>query len=306
MTEKFLLVDPEEHMQTIKALASPMRVSILKLLGSEGPKNVNQLAEALDLPQSTVSANVQSLEAAGLLATRTVKARKGNQKLCEATYSDVLISFGATKPESPNEEIEVAMPIGLFTDWDVTGPCGLCSKDGIIGLLDVPDTFLEPDRMKAGLLWFNRGYVEYKFPNNAKLRSSDITAVEFSMELSSEVPGTSPDWPSDISLQVNGVDVATWTSPGDFGDKRGVYTPSWWKLAGSQYGKLKTWRVNGDGSYVDGVKVSDVTIDDLALDQHHSIRVRIGVFEGADHPGGINIFGRGFGNYDQDIVMRIL
>jgi hypothetical protein len=25
----------------------------------------------------------------------------------------------------------------------------------------------------------------------------------------------------------------------------------------------------------------------------------------AEHPGGINIFGRGFGNYDQDIVLRL-
>ena len=29
------------------------------------------------------------------------------------------------------------------------------------------------------------------------------------------------------------------------------------------------------------------------------------VKEDAKHPGGINIFGRGFGNYDQDIVLRI-
>jgi predicted transcriptional regulator len=27
--------------------------------------------------------------------------------------------------------------------------------------------------------------------------------------------------------------------------------------------------------------------------------------ETAEHPGGINIFGRGFGNYDQDIVLRL-
>ncbi len=53
------------------------------------------------------------------------------------------------------------------------------------------------------------------------------------MELSSEVPGTSADWPSDITLAINGNDVGTWTSPGDFGDKRGVFTPDWWKLKGS-------------------------------------------------------------------------
>ena len=46
------------------------------------------------------------------------------------------------------------------------------------------------------------------------------------MELSSEVPGTNLDWPSDITLWVNDIIVGTWTSPGDYGDKRGVYTPT--------------------------------------------------------------------------------
>ena len=197
------------------------------------------------------------------------------------------------------------MPLGLYTTCEVTGPCGLCSADGVIGLLDVPNTFLEPDRMKAGLLWFTRGYVEYQFPNNTKLNRTKPTALEFSMELSSEVPGTATDWPSDIFLQVNGVDIGTWTSPGDFGDKRGVFTPDWWKLAGSQYGKLKNWRVNGSGSFIDDMRISDVTLDDLKIDQHHSIRMRIGVKQDAEHPGGMNIFGKGFGNYDQDIVLRI-
>ena len=92
------------------------------------------------------------------------------------------------------------------------------------------------------------------FPNNAKVSNAVIEAVEFSLELSSEVPGTSADWPSDITAAINGVEIATWTSPGDYGDKRGVYTPGWWKLRGSQYGKLKTWRVNGDGTFVDGLE----------------------------------------------------
>jgi predicted transcriptional regulator len=188
----------------------------------------------------------------------------------------------------------------------VTAPCGLCSPDGIIGLLDVPDTFLEPDRMKAGLLWFSRGFVEYQFPNNARLTNSEIKALEFSMELSSEVPGTSTNWPSDITAWVNGIEIGSWTSPGDFGDKRGVYTPHWWKLKGSQYGKLKSWRITPEGTFVDGVKVSTVTIAELDISQHSSIRLRIGVKQDATHPGGINIFGRGFGNYDQDILLRIV
>lgn len=304
MTNKFLVVDPSQRLDIIKGLASEVRIAILRLLGTEGPMNVNQIAEKLKLPQSTVSSNLQVLEDVGLVLTRSQKARKGSQKVCQSVFTEILVAFD-DRHRAADNEIEVAMPLGLYTRCEITGPCGLCSSEGVIGLLDVPDTFLEPDRMKAGMLWFTKGFVEYQFPNNAKLTNTQPTAVEFSMELSSEVPGTSADWPSDICLQVNGVDVATWTSPGDFGDKRGVHTPDWWKLAGSQYGKLKTWRINGDGSYVDGVRVSDVTLGELRINEHRSIRMRIGVRDDADHPGGINIFGRGFGNYDQDIVMRL-
>ena len=125
------------------------------------------------------------------------------------------------------------------------------------------------------------------------------------MELSSEVPGTSADWPSDITVSVNGIEIGTWMSPGDFGDKRGVYTPDWWKLKGSQYGKLKNWRITHDGTFVDGMKISPVSLKELDLENHRSIRLKIGVNDDAKHPGGINIFGRGFGNYDQDIVLRL-
>lgn len=305
MNRNFLVIDPEENMVTLKGLASPVRARMLKLLQVDGPMNVNDIARRLSLPQSTVSSNLQILEEGGLVRCETVKARKGNQKICHAAFDEILVLFKETLPPKAENAIEVAMPLGLYTACSTQAPCGLCSVDGIIGLLDVPDYFLDPGRMKASLLWFGRGYVEYQFPNNAKLAGSDIESIAFSMELSSEVPGTSADWPSDITLWVNGVEVGTWTSPGDFGDKRGVYTPSWWKQKGSQYGMLKTWSINGTGSYIDSVRISDVTIDALDLAGHHSIRMRIGIREDAKHPGGVNIFGRGFGNYDQDIVMRI-
>jgi predicted transcriptional regulator len=305
MTGKVLVIDPSERQDIVRGLASDVRISILRLLRIGGPKNVNQIADELALPQSTVSSNLQILEDAGLITTESVKAKKGSQKICHSAFHEILIAFHDDVVGRRDDLIEVSMPLGLYTQFEVTSPCGLCSKDGVIGLLDVPDTFLEPDRMKAGLLWFTHGFIEYQFPNNTMLKKARPKALEFSMELSSEVPGTAANWPSDIFLQINGVDIGAWTSPGDFGDKRGLYTPDWWKLAGSQYGKLKNWRVNGEGSFIDGVKISNVRLDDLGIDRHRSIRMRIGVSEHADHPGGINIFGRGFGNYDQDIVLRI-
>lgn len=304
MPRNFLVIDPEDGIEVLRGLANPARVKILKLLTTAGPLNGNEIAERLELPQSTVSTNIQQLESAGLIRTETQKARKGNQKICYTMFDEVLVMFKEAVT-APSNVIDVAMPLGLYTGYDVSAPCGLCSTEGIIGLLDVPDTFLNPDRMNAGLIWFTRGYLEYQFPNNARLSQTTVESLEFSMELSSEVPGTSADWPSDITVSVNGVEIGTWTSPGDFGDKRGVYTPDWWKLKGSQYGKLKSWRVTGNGTFIDGMKISPVSLVDLDLTTHHSIRLRIEVKPDARHPGGINIFGRGFGNYDQDILLRL-
>jgi predicted transcriptional regulator len=305
MSRNFLIVDPEEGIEVLKAFASPARVKVLKLLHQKGAMNINDIASALDLPQSSVSSNVQILVDAGLIRTETQRARKGNQKLCHTLFDEVLVMFKEDVAPANSDMVEVAMPLGLYTSCDVSAPCGLCTTEGIIGFLDVPDTFLDPARMGAGLIWFTRGYVEYQFPNNTKLMAGQLESRDFSMELSSETPGTAANWPSDISVSVNKVDIGTWTSPGDFGDKRGVYTPDWWKLKGSQYGMLKSWRVTESGTFVDGVKISPVSLKDLELDEHRSIRLRIGVREGARHPGGINIFGRGFGNYDQDIVLRM-
>lgn len=305
MARNFLVVDPEEQPEVLRGLASPLRVQILKLLHRGVGVSVNAISEALDLPQSTVSSNLQILETAGLIRTEAHKGRKGNQKLCFSTFDEILVVFKEDIADTSANVVDVAMPIGLYTSCEVSAPCGLCSPSGIIGLLDVPGAFLNPDRMNAGLMWFTRGFVEYQFPNNARLAGREITALEISLELSSEVPGTSADWPSDITVAINGVEVGDWTSPGDFGDKRGVYTPDWWKLKGSQYGKLKSWRVTPEGSFVDGMKISATSLRDLDLGAHHSIRLKIEVKPNARHPGGVNIFGRGFGNYDQDIVLRL-
>jgi predicted transcriptional regulator len=304
-TNAFLTLMPDENADAISALAGPVRLAILKLLRQSGPMNVNMISAALKLPQSTIATNIKVLEASRLIHTEAAKARKGQQKICSVPFDGVLIRLGGEAATRRDDLVEVSMPIGLYTSCEVSAPCGLCSTEGIIGLLDVPDFFLDPGRMRASLVWFGRGFVEYKFPNNARLLEQRVQALEFSMEMSSEVPGTNVNWSSDISIWINGVKVGTWISPGDFGDKRGTYTPRWWKLAGSQYGQLVTWRISERGSFVDKSQVSKVDLNKLELSKHHSIRLRIGIGDGAKHPGGVNIFGKGFGNHDQDILLRM-
>jgi predicted transcriptional regulator len=301
----FLAVDPMRQFAVVRGLASPVRVRILQLLRRSGPLNVNQIAEALELPQSTVATNVQILTEAELIETSLGKASKGQQKVCWARFDEIVIQLSPDPPNRDTNLVEVEMPLGLYTNCEVTAPCGMCSTERVMGVLDVPDLFLDPARVQAALIWFGRGFVEYKFPNNAKLVNRAIETLEFELELSSEVPGTNKDWPSDISVWVNDVAVGVWTAPGDYGDRRGRFTPRWWKLEGSQYGDLTTWRIGADGTSINGKRVSNVGLGKLGLPDHHSIRLRIGIDEKARRPGGINIFGKGFGNHGRDIVMRL-
>ena len=72
-----------------------------------------------------------------------------------------------------------------------------------------------------------------------------------------------------------------------------------------QYGVLKRWRSTEAGTTIDGLELSSVTVGALGLRPGEPIRVRFGVRPDAGNVGGINIFGREFGNYPQDLGLRI-
>ena len=196
------------------------------------------------------------------------------------------------------------MPVGGYSESRVDPTCGLAGEDGLIGFLDDPSSFFEPGRLGAQLVWFRSGYLEYRFPNRVPGQAR-VTALQLSAEVCSEAPLHDPEWPSDVSIWINDVHLGSWTSPGDFGGERGRFTPSWWEEKDSQYGVLKRWRVSEVGTTIDGMTLSNVTLADFGLRAGEPIRVRIGVDPDAVHVGGINIFGRGFGNYPQDLVLSI-
>ena len=196
------------------------------------------------------------------------------------------------------------MPIGAFVDCQAAPTCGLLSSTGIIGLLDDPASFYEPGRTDAQLLWFRHGYVEYRFPNRLP-GLAEPESLRLSMEVCSEAPLYNRDWPSDITVWINGVEVGTWTSPGDFGGERGRLTPEWWTPRNTQYGLLKVWHINDQATEVDGMRLSGVTLRELKLQDQPFIAVRIGVKPDAEHPGGLNLFGDRFGNYPQALILRV-
>ncbi|MBG0767944.1 MAG: helix-turn-helix domain-containing protein [Spirochaetaceae bacterium] len=288
-----------------RALDSPVRCEILRLL-SDSSLNISQLQTLLQIPQSTCTTNIQILERANLIETKLVPASpRGVQKICSLKYGKALLPLFPSHTDVKGvNAIETDMPIGLFTDAMVNPPCGLNSAKSVIGFYDNVSSFLSPERASAGLIWFSYGFLDYRFPKNFS-PDAKITKLIFSAELCSEYPGHNDQWPSDITLWINGIEIGTWTSPGDLGGRKGKLTPSWWDLNSTQYGYLTTWIIDAAGSWIDHKKISSTTIEDLSIHTFEYMAVRIGVKENAIHRGGVNIFGKNFGNYEQELKLIV-
>ena len=296
------LSNPGRLQKVAHALSNELRLKILTLL-DECSMNVVELSQRLGEPISTVSNSVIVLEEAELIRTERQNGVRGVSKLCSRKNDHITIQL-ANLAKRETESFFYHMPIGAYSDFDVMPTCGLLSYERNLGDNDKPATFYDPVRFQAQLLWFQQGYVEYRFSSH-DLIDRETKCLSISFEACSEAPNYRKDWPSDITVSINGVELGTWCCPGDFGGRQGRCTPEWWLPSSTQYGLLKRWKVTNDGSYLDDVRISDVTLERLQLTANPYIAVRIGIKPDAVHQGGINLFGEKFGDYNQAIVMRL-
>lgn len=286
----------EESLKVYEALASSVRIKIIQLL-SKNKMSVKEIAQALGLSSAIVTMHVRKLEEAEIIKTEKV----GQSKISSLKVDHIDINF----PEKIFNAFDIQendIPIGLYTDYQVEPTCGLATAQDFVGPVDEPKFFMDPKRMDAQILWFTQGYVEYQTPNY--LSSNDkLEMMEISLEISSEFPFANDNWPSDITFTLNGIELGTWTSPGDFADIRGRLNPDWYPDNLNQYGLLKTIRILNHGTYMEGDILSEVTINDFSadVDMWH---LRIEVKEDAENVGGCTLFGEQFGNYEQSIRMK--
>ncbi|MGF7047280.1 putative transcriptional regulator [Paenibacillus sp. DS2015] len=293
--------DEPKFIALYEALASEIRWRIMNLI-ADNELNVKEIAAKLELSPSIVTMHIRKLEVAELIGSRRVRKNGGTHKMCFLKHKSVEIELPTASRTARFAEQTIS--VGHYTAFEVYPTCGLGTREKEIGIWDDPRYFLDPERVHASILWFGRGYVEYKTPNYI-LPNQTANAIEISMEFASEAPGLRDYWPSDIQFTFNGVLLGTWTSPADFGRAaRGKYTPEWWHRNVNQYGLLKTIRIDALGTFIDGEWMSDVTVEDIQLkEQFWSLR--FAVDENSKNVGGLTLYGAGFGNHDQDIKIRV-
>lgn len=292
----------DEGIDVFKALGSDIRISIIKLLLKNKGMNMNELATSLNITNGALTSHIKKLEECGIVTIVSESAGHGNQKKCMVHLDKILFELETGEPKKNIYETDIK--IGHYSDYEVYPTCGLATSTKLIGEVDDARYFAHPSRIDCDILWFTKGYVDYMIPNFLPVLQK-IDQITLSVELSSEAPGVNDIWPSDIYFYLNDTCLGMWTSPGDYGDVRGIFTPDWWYPNWNQYGLLKLIVINQLGTFVDGIQISNVSLKDLNLDYRSTIKFKFAVPEDAEHVGGLTIFGRNFGNYNQDIKVRI-
>lgn len=295
--------DYEDVIRFCKAMASPLRAAIVEQLTQKEHMNLQELAQTLGVTNGALTSHIKMLSEAGIIHIENSNGTKGVQKRCSLQNVRYLLYLSSAKKASDSYEIEI--PVGSYTNHEVQPTCGLATPENIIGYFDNPIFFDDPQRMYASILWFYRGYVEYNIPNYLE-KNQQLTEIRISQEISSEAPGVKDDWPSDIHFSLNGTDVGYWTSPSDFGTHRGIYSPEWWSDGYNQYGLLKVLSISAEGTFIDNQKISSCRLSDLDIRYGKSIKYRIGVPEDAKNIGGLTLFGKNFGNYNQNIKVSLI
>lgn len=293
--------------ECLQALSSPARIKILELLANDTEMNINDLSKQLNLTTATMSLHIKKLSDCGLIHIRIVPGKHGIQKLCSLKENKLLIDLSSLHLNPNIKTKECSVKIGHYSNYEISPTCAIATKDCIIGDFDDIRYFSYPQRYDATFLCFGHGHIEYGLPNLLDIGEHPVE-LQISFEISSEAAGVNDNFPSDVYFQINGIDLGFWTSPGDYGGKkRGYLNPSWYPSNINQYGLLKYLIINRTGTYIDGYnKISDVTIDQLGIQYQSKIDFRISSPATTSHPGGISLFGKGFGDYNQDIIFKMM
>lgn len=299
-----LNAENEEQLSEVgRALSSTTRIQILKLLYYNS-FNIGEIAEKLSIPASSAALHIRNLESAGLINTELQPGNRGSMKLCSRRHDFLNIRL-VGEPQDVEQVKTISMPVGAFTDCSVYPTCGLAGETATIGFEDRPQEFFRPERMSAQLLWSSRGYVEYRFPYTLEENTHPKRLI-LSFEACSEAPNYQENWKSDITVWINGVECATWHSPGDFGSRRGVLTPLWWDSGATQHGRMVSIEITENHTKLNSQPEGPVVLGDVKLGMAPYITVRIGNKEDAKYQGGFNLFGEKFGDFAQDIVMTLV
>lgn len=282
------------------ALSSEIRINILKQL-REKSHTIAELKKLNNISYSSILFHINLLNKAGIVNINYLPGQKGFAQVVSIRYKNLFFEIAEEKAKESTSKQSIG--VGCFVNHNVLGYCGFAGVD--FTFMGLNSDLLDSRRFNSSLIWAQEGFIEYQFSNNAFI-DKEIKELRISLEICSEARHYREDWKSDITFSINNKELCTWQSPGDFGERRGLLNPPSWPSSNTQYGLLINLYVNKNGVYINEKKYSNsITIDDLNINKGKGILFKIDSKADAVYKGGWNIFGRHFGDYNQDIDLFV-
>ena len=299
--------DRENICSLAYALGNEKRLDILEAINVPPYTfSIAELSEKLGMPITTLAYNLNILENAALVKYEYHNSPKGEIRIYgRALQSATLLLYNKYVQTSKRIETDIQeVKIGGYANF-YGGELGLVTRERLFYTIN--NNCFSPHRFDAELVYTPVGIIEYYFDNTIA-KNHKVSSITFSLEICSEAPYYDANYKSDVTFWVNDKELTTHMLVGDFGDRPGKLNPSWWsEHRNTQYGQILTVSVNDKGVLVNGSPVNgNVTLSDLDLDKDNKISFKFGNKNTATHPGGFNLFGKGFGDYTQDIVLQTL
>ncbi len=311
-----LNIEGENVARVLKALSNDLRIKILNLL-AYSDMNVQTLANHLGISKTATLTHINILEESGFIKSNYFSGSVGNQRICKKVYDRLIFTFNPNKVNDEGVYYEKEVSVGNYFDFEAYAPCGIANIHRVLKNWDDPAAMCEPERVMASIVWTAFGFFEYKIPIDPLFANKSIGAIEVVMEVSAHTliknhsavvypsymqPERVTEGISDISFWINNIEIGTYTVTAGIEADKAVYTPTWWRTT-PYYGQLVKLTINEKGSFICGKKVSDAKYSDIKRDDSF-IRLRVGIKEDAKNCSGIMIFGKNFGRYNQDILIK--
>lgn len=284
-----------------KALSHPIRTKMIEQIHLH-PYTANELAKLNGIDLKNALFHLEILLKANLIEHIYLPSKKNKTSIYALCSGKVNIDFSNKAENQEWIEFQQEMPVGLYVDAKFNNKFRIATQTEM-HRLQIDDVF-NPVRKNASLLWTTGGEVTYAF-NKKTYASKRIRSITFSLEICSETLGFRNDFKSDITFLINNIEIGVHTCPGNYGDIPGKYNPEFWSRNYSQYGDLVIINITKEGTYINHALVSKVNLENINLDSNQYILFTLKNDIKNPHYGGFNIFGKGFGNYDQDILMTI-
>lgn len=296
-----------DDINEIKNLADALgNVQRLKIIQSiiDGPKSITELSNELNIPTSNIMFHVRILEDVKLVKFTITNRTTFISMLTNNVVFKLNDLFELTEtPKTTEYNYEILL--GNYLDIISNGTKFIIAMSENEKLNINFQNRFSSDRFKIQLLTVTHSILVY--PLQPIKQDENLKQIHISLEMCSEAPFYRNDFASDVEFYIDDICICSHRLEGDFGGRKGILNPSWYPISNTQYGELIYIVISELGVTINGKLVNTkININNIDLNEDKIHTFKFGNSDKKGIKGGMNIFGKAFGDHPQNIKIKYI